>query len=330
MKHSLFEYKLSIEDRFEGNNTVRRIPGSNDIEWNISYQKSKLDVMIHIKNGKGEICLNYPYSVQTTVQLLYEDGTETPTFPFGSRKNSSAEHRSLFTALSPFPHFCTGVGSQPFAFRIEQVSSRHKNHKGFRLKVCVKQDEKDGDCKILPCIAEYVIIVTRTGSRVKKTAGNQEEMSMDESSVPKEVRIDNMDQEMTRDSAPTLRVPRDKIKELFAGDGQTCLTCHADLSACDGIHPSNHFPNCRLVGVLSPFLVKSSSDDGCGRFGSSDAAPFELMDTLDKICVSSEPTRDAPLPFDDDFMNKVNRVTNNEDFELIDFSATNDLHEHGM
>jgi hypothetical protein len=297
---------------------VRRVQGSTDVEWDASSPKSKLEVLVYLKDGKGDICHNYPHSVIATAELLYDDGTEAPKYPIGSKKKAngaSKEPRSLLNALTSFPKFQPGIGSQTFSFRIEQTSSRHKNHRGFRLKVCVK----DGCTDILPCVTEDIIIVIRKRSCGKAVAFD-ESNTLDYSKLPNVLRMDTSYHKLPFDSPlPSLRIPHKKIKDLFTGgDRNTCLTCNSDLSFCDGTNLSDHLPNCRLAMILSPYIVPSI--DGYDQLLTEGATASDLLVALENICVPCESSRSTEPC--DDFMEKVDRVLNHDNFELTEFHGT--------
>ncbi len=99
------------------------------IEWfcNQGGKNTTIDVLIQLKDVIGRVVYDYPYKVPIKTQLVYEDGAPVPVFKANGRDK-------VYVPMRDEPILGQGVGAHFFAFRINDVSLRHKGH-GFKLKV---------------------------------------------------------------------------------------------------------------------------------------------------------------------------------------------------
>ena len=183
---SVVEYGLSVEERFvdanpyvhevtsnpfKASNAINspkpmRDPFSLEYFWYNSCggESSSLDVMIHLRDGKGRICSvdclkksvpltdtgkkefhqKTPVLLEVIPSLVYaDDETENvPLFQIGrqikktkKKEDENREREQILKPMRPVPiTYVSGQSSRPFSFRIDEVSNHH-NRRGFKLKI---------------------------------------------------------------------------------------------------------------------------------------------------------------------------------------------------
>eukprot|EP00592_Proboscia_alata_P011196 CAMPEP_0194365776 /NCGR_PEP_ID=MMETSP0174-20130528/13793_1 /TAXON_ID=216777 /ORGANISM="Proboscia alata, Strain PI-D3" /LENGTH=491 /DNA_ID=CAMNT_0039140617 /DNA_START=570 /DNA_END=2045 /DNA_ORIENTATION=- len=154
------DYAFEIEEHFDLNPHVVRLD-KKTVAW---YSKcggdnSGLDVLIHIKDRDGEIVDSLHNEVPVKTELAYADGSATPFMPLAplkERRSTKISKNPLYRALREDPIIVPGEGSQPFSFRIEEVSFHHSGQDGFKLKVLPADSNID---RIHPAILRENIIV---------------------------------------------------------------------------------------------------------------------------------------------------------------------------
>ena len=143
-------FSLCIEECFENNPYVHEKGDLMKMEYlwynSCGGEFSGLDVMVHLRNEIGRLCtvdslLNDSQKcdidrvvLEVEADLVYaDDESEVPKLQI--KPNKSQNTQFVFRSTRPLPiQFKLGDSSQPFSFRIDEVSSNH-GKRGFKLRV---------------------------------------------------------------------------------------------------------------------------------------------------------------------------------------------------
>ena len=243
-----------------------------------------IDVLIHLKDLNGAIIYDYPELLRIKTELVYDDGSPTPTFPTFSLKhktNSKGKNKAigsssieLFQTLRPEPVLGRGVGSQYFSFRIEEVSAHHPNKLGFKLKVSPYYETAN----VFYGVMEETIIVKskpKTSLFKKRSKGGRKsilqpssglektekkKMNVAMSNAPRKISVDNLTQSSRYDQqSNTIKMKLSSVNSIFSGcSSMNCIACGEKLKPGMGLCPSNHKSDCRFNLTLVPFALAAS------------------------------------------------------------------------
>lgn len=310
---------MSLDEQKDGNSDL--------VEWFFKYggDNKSIDVMIHLKDPKGRIVNDYPNDIQLCTELVYEDGTQvvsqTQNIASNSKNGSVSSSIKVFRRMRPEPIIEQGTGSIHFAFRIEQVSTNHKPHIGFKLKVSPASADAEKYCDIIGSLTKETIIVKSrpfyksTGLKSVNVGGRSTILQKALGGIPiylnathPNIEMENYHKEIkglatvTCEHGQASRVLSsknpfkiDQAKQLllfhpsntnsfFANNDATCLSCGEYLKRGHALNPMEHKMDCRLYMTLCQALR-------C--YTRSTAAPNDSDDSIENVNDLKKPANAA-------------------------------------
>jgi hypothetical protein len=293
--NSISKFKLCIQTLTSSSNTQMN-GNSESFEWFFKHggDNKSIDVMIHLKDSEGRHVNDYPRDIQLCTELVYEDGTmivggfqRVLSYP---KKGSVTSSNEVFRRMRPEPVIDQDTGSVHFAFRVEEVSTNHKPHIGFKLKVSPASGDDAEYSDITGSLMKETIIVKSrpsyksTGLKSTNVGGRSTILQKAMGGIPiylnatptgKEIELKDRKkneltaatQEQEQESLPAKKPFKiDEAEQLvlfhpsdtnlfFANRAEKCLSCRQYLKRGQALNPMEHRLDCRLYMTLCQTLT---------------------------------------------------------------------------